>query len=308
LYVKLTRRNKMIIAAITVAVVAPLAALLAVECARAAREGKLFEVPATPLVIPLDRRLNVLIAVTIIAALAPYTAVVVMNASYVSKIERDLPLFFRELAETVRSGVPLVRAVEEISARGAGPLRREMRRVVFRSALGEPFEESLRSFAERVDVYSTKVVSVILSEAYTSGARVVDVLETAGDVYSMLLAFELERRSKIAPYAWTIYISLILFLAISAVLTEIFFKPLSLFAAGIPFVRGLLKPEVYEVVFYYASLMESFFGGLIVGKMRTGRVSRGLIHSIILMAIAVTFYGAVLPLVSELVSVPLPKT
>jgi len=298
----------MIIAAITVAVVAPLAALLAVEYARAAKEGKLFRVPASPLIIPLDRRLNVLIAVTMIAALAPYTAVVVMNASYVSKIERDLPLFFRELAETVRSGVPLVRAVEEISARGAGPLSQKGGRDSSRAALGESFEDSLRSFAERVDVYSTKVMSVILSEAYASGARVIDVLETAGDVYSMLLAFELERRSKISPYAWTVYISLILFLVISAALTEIFFKPLSSFAVGIPFMRGLLKPEVYETVFYYVSLMESFFGGLIVGKMRTGKVSRGLIHSIILMAIAVTFYGAVLPLVSELVSVPLPKT
>jgi len=304
MYVRLTKRNKVIIVLISIGLTIPVLIFLAIEFNRELEEGLVYEIPGMRIIIPLGRPFNLGLAGLIVAALMPYTIVIVINTSYESKIERDLPLFFRELAESVRSGIPLIKAIEEISTRGSGPLREEMKRVIFRTALGMTLEESLEMLTRKVDIYSTKIMSVILNEAYASGARVIDVLETAGDVYSMLLAFELERKAKIAPYAWTVYISLILFLVISIILTEIFFKPLSTFAVGVPFLRGTLTSDIYEVIFYYVSLLESIFGGLIVGKMRAGKISRGLLHSIILVGITTLFYGVIVPIISRFVTLP----
>ena len=305
MYIRMTKRNKMIIAIISVCLIIPVLAFLYFEYRREVERKMVYRVPGTSIIIPLGRHFNLGLAVLIIVALTPYTVAVAINTNYESKIERDLPLFFRELAESVRSGVPLIKAIEEISARGSGPLREEMRRVAFRTALGVTLEDSLKMLTDKVDIYSTKVMSAILNEAYASGARVIDVLETAGDVYSVLFAFELERKAKIAPYAWTVYIALILFLVISTVLTEIFFKPLSAFAVGVPFLKGTIMSDIYEVIFYYVSLLESIFGGLIVGKMRAGKVSRGFIHSIILVSITALFYGVLIPIISRFL--PFPK-
>ena len=304
MYIRLTKRNKIIVALASICLVVPTFVFLLFEYNKELKERLVYKVPGTPIKIPLGRVFNLGLAILVIVALMPYTLVITINANYESKMERDLPLFFRELAESVRSGVPLIKAIEEISLRSSGPLREEMRKVVFRTALGVTLEDSLKMLTTKVDTYSTKVMSVILNEAYASGARVIDVLETAGDVYSMLLSFELERRAKITPYAWTIYISLILFLVTSTVITEIFFKPLSTLAAGVPFLKSTLMSDIYEVIFYYVSLLESVFGGLIVGKMKAGKISRGLLHSIILVSITALFYGLIVPVVTRFILFP----
>lgn len=304
MYIKLTKRNKAIITLISIGLIIPILVFLPLEYNRELEGGSIYKIPGTPIIIPLGRTFNLGLAILIIVAFMPYTLVMIINTSYESKIERDLPLFFRELAESVRSGIPLVKAIEEISLRGSSPLREEMRRVVFRTTLGETLEDSLRMLTDKIDIRGTKVMSVILNEAYTSGARIIDVLETAGDVYSMLLAFELERKAKITPYTWTIYISLILFLFISTIVTEIFFKSLSAFAVGVPFLRGAFTSNIYEVIFYYVSLLESVLGGLIVGKMKAGKISRGLVHSVILVSITAVFYGLIIPVITKFIRFP----
>ncbi len=307
MYIPMTKKVKIIIIACSIAIPLPLLFLLIRNLIMGGvRLGAIMSDKRVVALLPVDKAFNLGIGFVILLAILPYTIIFYINELYLSKIERDLPLFFRELAESVRAGLPLIKAIEEISLRGGGPLREEMKRVVFRVALGVPFEEALKTFTKKVDVYSTRVMTVILSEAYHSGARVIDVLETAGDVYSMLLSFKMERDTKIAPYVWVIYIALLLFLVISTVLVEIFFKPLTYLARGMPMLKSGLSPEVIDTIFYYTSLIEAIFGGLIVGKMKGGKAGNSLVHISILLTITLIYYSIFVPIISRLLMPPLP--
>lgn len=304
MYIKLTPQLKIIIAAVSI--LAPLPIMFYLVESLVTKRVTMLAFREVRFALPVSMNFNLGVGLCILVALLPYAIISYINERYISKIERDLPIFFRELAESVRAGLPLIKAIEEVSRRGVGPLRDEMKRVVFRVALGVPFEEALNTFTKKVDIYSTRVMSVILSEAYASGARVIEVLETASDVYGMLLSFKMERDAKITPYVWVIYISLLLFLIISTTLIEVFFKPLSILTRGLPLLGGTIDPRLTRAMFYYASLIEAISGGLIVGKMKGGRISSSLIHVVILMVITLVYYAVFVPLVSRLIAPVLP--
>jgi len=47
----------------------------------------------------------------------------------------------------------------------------------------------------------------------------------------------------------------------------------------------------YKAVLMWAAVMEALFGGLVAGKISEGRISVGLIHSVLLLVITVVFFN-----------------
>ena len=60
---------------------------------------------------------------------------------------------------------------------------------------------------------------------------------------------------------------------------------------GVPIVQNVLDISYYRSILFWASVMESVFGGLIAGKISGGKLAAGLIHSSILLAVTIAFFN-----------------
>ena len=247
--------------------------------------------------MPWSRNFYTLLAALVMACLAPYAVVEYLNRRYVDAVEREMASFFKGLAEGVRAGMPLIKALEMAARATSGPLGREMRAVVARVEMGSSLEEALAKLLEKVDVPSLRRAATLITVAYESGGRVADVLDAAAEMYGMIRSYEDEKRASIAPYAWTVYISLAVFLFVSTIVLVGFVEQLqrlripALLASPIP-------PQLFKAIFFISSFIEAAFGGLVVGKMRGGTIKAGLLHSVILMGL-VTLYFNLLDLYIE---------
>jgi flagellar protein FlaJ len=116
----------------------------------------------------------------------------------------------------------------------------------------------------------------------------IEVLDTSADLFSSLNEFKEEQYSNMKPYMMTIYMSTIIFLIIAYVVLHQFLAPLYAASAGATteesgLLKGVLDINYYTSILFWASIIESIFGGLIAGKIGDRVLSAGLRHSVILI-------------------------
>lgn len=223
-----------------------------------------------------------------VCAIAPFAVVQYMNGRYIDAIERSMSSFFKGVADGVRSGMPVVKSIEVSAKSIGGPLSKEMLGTVSAVELGSSLEEALESMLSRVATPGLKRAANLLITAYRSGGRVADVLDAAAEMYEMVRSYEEERRASLAPYVWTVYVALAVFLTISTILITVFVAPLYKLQGTTFFTP--LPPPLFKAVFFFASLVQAASGGLVAGKMGKGTVKAGLFHSLILMSVVVMYF------------------
>ncbi|MEM1546746.1 MAG: type II secretion system F family protein [Candidatus Methanomethylicia archaeon] len=247
--------------------------------------------PKLPYIIPLDSNVNNMVMFGLIVSIASPSIVEYINYKWVRSAELHLSDLFRDLAESVRSGLTLPRAIEEVSKMNYGSLSYELRRVVVMFRLGVEIDKAILKLGERLPSPRVKMASIILSEALKSGGRVNEVLESASKLYLSTAEYEAERITSMKPYVLVIYTAVIIYLAVSYVLVRMFLYPLLVGAQEVTFMRGLLNINFYKSVLYYSSFIESLVGGIIAGKIGTGYSLVGLRHSLILSIISVIIFN-----------------
>lgn len=85
------------------------------------------------------------------------------------------------------------------------------------------------------------------------------------------------------PYVAIFYFSVVLFLFIVILISRMIFVPISELAeSGVPLLRPILTSTQTRRVFLHASLMESFFGGILAGKINEDSFLGGLKHAMVL--------------------------
>ncbi len=249
-------------------------------------------------------RVNVLITLSLVLAILPYTLVDYFNRKYVGVIDKALPDFFKGMAEAIRSGMTFLEALRHVSLTIGGPLGNEIKRALVRVELGDSVEASLENITSRIRLPALQRAVMILRTAYESGGRVIDVLESSAEIYGRLRTFEEEKSVVINPHSVTIYVATFVYLFLIFVLYNAFILPLGKLSGIARFVGGL-DPAVYKAIFYYSSAIEAIFGGLIVGKMRHGKISGGLIHVIIQLTIVMVFFLVIDYFGEHMVIIPL---
>jgi flagellar protein FlaJ len=107
---------------------------------------------------------------------------------------------------------------------------------------------------------------------------------------------EKERRSAIRPYVVVIYIAYGVFLAVSILLVDSFFKSVMnappTGSTGGTFFQGFAGLTLAEVkdLFLQMSLIESIFGGFGAGKLGEGSFLSGFKHVLIMAAVTVVIF------------------
>ncbi len=234
-------------------------------------------------------KVNILLVSTLIMTLMPYAIVDFMNRRYVDIIDKTIPAFFKGISESIRAGMTFLEALRNAALTIGGPLGREIERALVRVEFGATIEDSLYRLAQEIKLPNLRRAITILITAHESGGKIIDVLDSAAEMYGIIRAYEEEKRVTLNPYAITVYVAMLLYLFIIYIITYTMFIPLSRMAAGTTFLRPV-DIGIYKAVLFYSSTIEAIFGGLMVGKLKVGKVSAGLIHIVILLLIVIAFF------------------
>lgn len=252
--------------------------------------------PSELYLIPLEQMVNNSLALTLMVALLPPSIVEFNNLRWLRNIDRNIPLLLRDLAEAVRSGETLIRALEEASRRDYGPISEFLEKAMVRLSLTSNLEASLRWMGERLVRPSAMRMVTILIEASESGGRVVEILEAAVSLFNQIAEYREERGAQTRPYILLAYMGSVIFMVIAYVILFQFLAPLSTASeepemAGVPIVQNVLDINYYKSILFWAAVMESIFGGLIAGKISEGRLAAGLIHSSVLLGVTIASFN-----------------
>jgi len=253
-------------------------------------------VPTSPYFIPIDQRLNNSIILGLIVALVFPAVVETNNIRWLRQVDENTPRLLMDVTEAVRSGMPLIQALEEASTRDYGPISQPLSKAMVKFRMTSDLESALRGLGDSLIQPVVRQMSTILLEAYQTGGRVIDVLSTSVDLFSNLAEYREERVSQTRPYIFVVYLGTLIFLVISWVILAQFLGPLHAAATdpgleqtGI--LRSLLDIKYYKAILFWAAVMESVFGGLVAGKIGSGRISAGLLHTVMLLSTTVAFFN-----------------
>ncbi|MCX8204447.1 MAG: type II secretion system F family protein [Candidatus Nezhaarchaeota archaeon] len=250
-------------------------------------------VPRPPYFVPISLNVINMLMIGILVSIAGPGFIEYMSYRWVREAEKGLVSMFSGLASGVRSGMILSRALEVVEKTVTRPLASEVRRCLVRMQLGMDFEEAVRGLAERLKSPKLVMASALLVEASRSGGLMAEVLDSARRVYEAYDEYEGERATNLKPYGMILYVSVLIFIAVSYMLIHQFFIPMIEVskAAGAPFLAAMRETSFYKAILYYGGFMEGLFAGLVVGKLVYGSVRYGLIHSFALCAINIVAFN-----------------
>jgi len=253
--------------------------------------------PEAPYWIPLSRRINTGLGLSLLLMLIVPSFVEWNNNKYLKEVEVNLPLFLRDITNEVQSGVPLMFAMESASTHDYGPITQPLQQTMDRINVTSDIEGSLLWFGEQLVIPQAKRLSLILIEAYSTGGRITDILESSLEMFTILANFKSERDSLTNPYLSVVFLGNVVFLIISWVLLKRFLLPLSelnvdanIQASGL--VSNIFNLDYYWAVLFWAAVIESIAGGLIGGKIKHGKLSKGLFYACILLLVTIFFFNS----------------
>lgn len=195
--------------------------------------------------------------------------------------------FVRDVLESVRSGTPISKSIVNLKNRDYGALSENVKKMANQVSIGITLTEAFETFSK--ETHSPVIARSInlISEANKSGGEITSILGSVASSVNQIEIIKKERRSAIANLVVQGYIIFFVFILIMLIL-EFFLMPL---IEGIGPVQNLnveIKPSegINSQANFLLLLVQSFFCGLVIGKISEGKISAGFKHSFILLSIA----------------------
>jgi len=235
------------------------------------------------------------------------------------EMESKFPTFLRDITEAIRSGMPLHKAIQAVSKFDYGTLSKEVRKMANQISWGIPADKVLDRFANRVKK-SKRIYTAtkILRESYLSGGDIAAILDSVADSSEMLEEMEKDRKSTMSTYVLLMYAISLIFVIIVIAINKFL---LPIFKTTTSSAMGLSNPcsttigfntvicnlygstakilffmdpnsisAYYTSLFFYMSLRQAIFSGLIAGQISEGSPKAGIIHSLILVGLVFGMY------------------
>ncbi len=236
-------------------------------------------------------------------------------------MEEMFPVFLKDLAEYLRSGMTLQEAIRNAAHIDYGKLSPEIKKIAIQLSWGIPLQEALRNFAERIRESALIRKSIeILVESYNSGGKIEETMDAIAENLSLVKEMDKERKSMMNHHVTTIYIIYFVFLGICVGLLK---TVIPLAAMGANMTTGLfgmaafqnpckiceVQPEIgciscavfngaakifylggdegayYRGLFFVMLIIHGIFSGLLCGQIGENSVRAGIRHSLTLTLI-----------------------
>ncbi|OYT42122.1 MAG: hypothetical protein B6U78_02140 [Candidatus Aenigmarchaeota archaeon ex4484_224] len=240
------------------------------------------------------------------------------------EIESYFPEFLRNVNESINSGMSLARAIRSASRANYGKLTKYVKKISNQISWKVPVEKALRNLQNEIKSPKIKLAIEIIIDTYKSGGDVSSSLDSIAESLTIMEEAESERRTILNQYVVILYAISIIFVIISVAISK-FLTPIVQSSLGMPGMETLgdpcincfgfgclicefyrttasilfflpyYSPKAYYIsLFFYMSMLQSLFTGLIAGQVSEGSVSAGIKHSLIMMTISFVTFSLVL--------------
>ncbi|MGC9069251.1 MAG: type II secretion system F family protein [Thermoprotei archaeon] len=238
--------------------------------------------------IPTNKWAYLTIGLGILITITPPSIINLIRQRRINLIDREIPLVLSELSDGTRAGLTLIEAIERSAKLSKTPLRNTLTQTLTKIKLGLNIEDALNITAKKLESkFSTHFIE-ILKQTLKSGGNITETLSTSAKLYKELLLFNEEKHTELRPYTFIIYLSFTIYLIIAYITVNQFI--LTLTKTPTTGFIALINPNFYYAIFFYTSLMQAIFGGLVIGKITEGTTKAGLIHTTIMTTILLTTY------------------
>jgi flagellar protein FlaJ len=228
-----------------------------------------------------------LVIIGLIIASLPFILTIVLEQGRQKEKEEKFLEFTRDLVENVRSGTPVSKSIINLRKRDYGELSFHIEKLANQISIGIPLTRALRTFASET---KSKVIGRavnLISEAERAGGKIDTILESVASSVNQVENLKKERKSAVYNLVVQGYIIFIVFIIIMLVL-EFKILPMTADLSGVEGLSVSVKPvtpETFSLPLLVMILVQSFFTGLVIGKIAEGGVRNGIKHSFILLAL-----------------------
>lgn len=233
--------------------------------------------------------MSFLLVISFIVGALPFMISFLLGESRQKEKEEKFLAFVRDLVETVRSGTPISKAVINLRKRNYGTLTPHIVKLANQLSIGITLTKALESFARDT---KSKVISravALISEAERAGGKIDTILDSVAKSVNQIEQLRKERKAAISNLVTQGYLIFFVFIIIMLVLE---FKILPLVSdlggtegMGLSTNVRAISPDQFSMPLFVMLLVQSFFAGLVIGKISEGSIKGGFKHSFILIAL-----------------------
>jgi len=234
------------------------------------------------------RLADYLILIAIVVGITPYAILSILENRWKTGIEKRIPEILEDIAEGQLTGLTFLRAIEASAMKDYGAVTAELRRILAHVKIGGTIEEGFEEFAKRVGTRMVRRASGIMVETTKSGGDVAKIIRSLAAYLRQVASLNDERKATMKTYVAIVYISFGVFLTTIIILLNQFFFPM--LAMGPTIFQSQGDFDTYRRIFFYMSLLQSLFSGLVAGKLGEGYMAAGFKHSVIMMLMSLLIF------------------
>jgi len=227
--------------------------------------------------------LQVLLSSLIIAAIFPLMAAYELRNRYVTRIEKQLPEFLREIADMRDIGMTLPGAIGMIAGHKSGVLSTEISIVAEELKYGSSLSGALVRMEERIGLTTVKRAISLLVKASEVTDYIREILSIAVADLEHYLKMKNKRMNVSFVYLAVIYLSFGIYLFAAYEMNVAFISSFSSF--NISFDLTANKLDMFHI-----GIILAFFSGIMAGQLSSNTILAGLKHSIVMLIMTIVTF------------------
>jgi archaeal flagellar protein FlaJ len=228
-----------------------------------------------------------LIVIASVVVILPFVLGFLEEQNKQKEKEEFFLAFTRDLVENVKTGSPINKSVINLRKREYGALSPHVQKIANQLTIGITLDSALKTFARETNNPIISRAIGLISEAEKAGGKIETVLESVAGSVNQIAVIKKERKASVSNLVTQGYIIFMIFIVIMLVLE---FKILPL-VTGLSGTEGLnmgaapTNTDDFSMPLFIMLLVQSFFAGLVIGKISEGTVKKGIRHSFALIVI-----------------------
>ncbi|MET1160143.1 MAG: type II secretion system F family protein [Thermoprotei archaeon] len=235
---------------------------------------------ATLFNLPRYTHYSIALATALVTATLPtviYTGIV----SREHKIVQGITRFLRDLVEVRKTGMSPEKSIVELSKRDYGVFSKYLKSIAMQLSLGIPLSRIIEGLFNKIIVWRAKVMLYILTDSIEVGGGSIEVMENLAWFAESVESIEEERKRSLRTLLIVPYMGAIL-ASITVILMAAFMGSLQFGAGGAYYqAASTALPAI---------VINTYFMGLVAGKVSSGSVAAGFKHAVILTLITILVF------------------
>jgi flagellar protein FlaJ len=221
----------------------------------------------------------------LLIAIIPYSIDITLQKRATRKKEELYTEFLFKLSELMRGGLDPIKAVKELSKTDLGVLTPHIRIASTSMTYGKSFEEAMKAMAKSLHSNLIERYTMLVVQASYSGGAVADLILKASEDMRSIISIEREKEGNLHQYVMIFYFAQAIIIFIVYILTTSLLPFVAQIGATQLFGKSDINDIDFARGFFHMIILNSIFGGLIIGKISEGEARYGLKHVVVLVTV-----------------------